>query len=102
MTDNRPCYKAHAFARACKRLKIRHIRIKPYMPKTNGKVERFIQTSLREWAYARAYQASDQRAAELLYWLHCYNWHRPRGSLKSMPSISKLGLNRKSLLRLHS
>jgi transposase InsO family protein len=102
MTDNGSCYRAHAFARACKRLKIRHIRTKPYTPKTNGKAERFIQTSLREWAYARAYDTSDQRAAELPHWLHRYNWHRPHGSLKSMPPISKLGLSRNNLLRHHT
>ena len=102
MTDNGSCYRAHAFARACKRLKIRHIRTKPYTPKTNGKAERFIQTSLREWAYARAYDTSDQRAAELPHWLHRYNWHRPHGSLKSMPPISKLGLSRNNLLRHHN
>jgi transposase InsO family protein len=102
MTDNGSCYRSRAFARACKRLKLKHIRTKPYTPKTNGKAERFIQTSLREWAYARAYQTSDQRAAELPHWLHRYNWHRPHGSLKSMPPISILGLNRKNLLRLHT
>ena len=53
MTDNGSCYKSFAFARACKRLGLRHIRTRPYTPKTNGKAERFIQTSLREWAYAR-------------------------------------------------
>jgi transposase InsO family protein len=102
MTDNGSCYRSRAFARACKRLKLKHIRTKPYTPKTNGKAERFIQTSLREWAYARAYQTSDQRAAELPHWLHRYNWHRPHGSLKSMPPISILGLNWKNLLRLHN
>ena len=56
MTDNGSCYKSLAFARACRRLKIKHIRTKPSTPKTNGKAERFIQTALREWAYARAYQ----------------------------------------------
>jgi transposase InsO family protein len=90
MTDNGSCYKAHAFARACKRLKIRHIRTKPYTPKTNGKAERFIQTSLREWAYARAYQTSDQRAAELPLWLHHYNWHRPHGSIGDKPPVTRL------------
>jgi transposase InsO family protein len=102
MTDNGSCYRSRAFAQACKRLKLRHIRTKPYTPKTNGKAERFIQTSLREWAYARAYETSDQRSAELPRWLHRYNWHRPHGSLKSMPPISKLGLGRNNLLRLHS
>jgi transposase InsO family protein len=101
MTDNGSCYRSRAFARACKKLRIRHIRTKPYTPKTNGKAERFIQTSLREWAYARAYETSDQRAAELPRWLHRYNWHRPHGSLKSRPPISKLGTSRNNLLRLH-
>ena len=102
MTDNGSCYKSFAFARACRRLKIKHIRTKPYTPKTNGKAERFIQTALREWAYARAYQTSDQRAAELPIWTHHYNWHRPHGGLKSNPPISRLGLSEDNLLRLHS
>jgi transposase InsO family protein len=102
MTDNGSCYKAFAFRRACRQLGIRHIRTRPYTPKTNGKAERFIQTSLREWAYARAYRTSRQRAAELPYWLHRYNWHRPHGSIGSMPPISRLGLSGNNLLRLHS
>lgn len=102
MTDNGPCYKSFAFRKACKRLGLRHIRTKPYTPKTNGNAERFIQTSLREWAYARAYETSRQRAAELPYWLHRYNWHRPHGSIGSVPPISRLGLAGDNLLRLHS
>ncbi|MGH6891250.1 MAG: IS481 family transposase, partial [Dongiaceae bacterium] len=102
MTDNGSCYKSRAFAHACKRLRLRHIRTKPYTPKTNGKAERFIQTSLREWAYARAYETSEQRAEDLPRWLHRYNWHRPHGSLKSQPPISKLGLAEDNLLRLHN
>jgi transposase InsO family protein len=102
MTDNGSCYRAKAFARACKRLKLKHIRTRPYTPKTNGKAERFIQTALREWAYARAYPTSDHRAKELPIWLHRYNWHRPHGSLKSKPPISRLGLAEDNLLRLHN
>jgi transposase InsO family protein len=101
MTDNGSCYKSFAFRRACKRLGLKHIRTKPYTPKTNGKAERFIQTSLREWAYARAYNTSDERAAELPRWLHRYNWHRPHGSIGSKPPISRLGLAGNNLLRLH-
>jgi len=101
MTDNGSCYKAFAFRRACKRLGLRHIRTRPYTPRTNGKAERFIQTALREWAYARAYDTSKQRALELPYWIHRYNWHRPHGSIGSMPPISVLGLARNNLLRLH-
>ena len=62
-----------------------------YTPRTNGKAERFIQTALREWAYARAYHNSDQRSDELMHWLHRYNWHRPHGSLKANTPISRLG-----------
>lgn len=102
MTDNGSCYKAFAFRRACKRLGLRHIRTRPYTPKTNGKAERFIQTALREWAYARAYDTSRQRAAELPYWMHRYNWHRPHASIGAVPPISKLGLPGNNLLRLHS
>jgi hypothetical protein len=64
-------------AKALRRLKIKHLRTRPYTPKTNGKAERFVQTSLREWAYATAYETSEDRAAQLPGWLHRYNWHRP-------------------------
>ena len=101
MTDNGSCYRSKAFARACKKLGLKHLRTKPYTPKTNGKAERFIQTSLREWAYARAYNTSNERAAELPRWLHCYNWHRPHGGIKSQTPISRLGLTGNNLLRLH-
>jgi len=102
MTDNGSCYKAFAFRRACKRLGLRHIRTRPYTPRTNGKAERFIQTALREWAYAKAYDTSRQRALELPYWIHRYNWHRPHGSIGAVPPISTLGLTWNNLLRLHS
>jgi transposase InsO family protein len=102
MTDNGSCYRSKVFRAACKRLGLRHIFTRPYTPKTNGKAERFIQTSLREWAYARAYNSSQERTAELLHWLHRYNWHRPHGSLGSKPPISRLGMDRDNLLRLHS
>jgi transposase InsO family protein len=101
MTDNGSCYRSRAFAKACKRLGLKHIRTKPYTPKTNGKAERFIQTSLREWAYARAYNTSIERAAELPRWLHRYNWHRPHGGIKSQTPISRLGITGNNLLRLH-
>jgi transposase InsO family protein len=101
MTDNGSCYRSKAFAGACKQLGLKHLRTKPYTPRTNGKAERFIQTSLREWAYARAYDTSDQRAAELPRWLHRYNWHRPHGGIKSQTPISRLGLTGNNLLRLH-
>jgi transposase InsO family protein len=102
MTDNGSCYKSFAFAKACKRLRIKHIRTKPYTPQTNGKAERFIQTALREWAYATAFDHSEQRRQALSPWLHRYNWHRPHASLGKNPPISRLGLTRNNLLRTHS
>ena len=102
MTDNGSSFRSHRYATALRRLRIRHLRTKPYTPRTNGKAERFVQTSLREWAYARAYDTSDQRAAELPVWLHRYNWHRPHGSLGAKPPISRIRLTQDNLLRLHS
>jgi transposase InsO family protein len=102
MTDNGSCYKSFAFRRLCKRLRLKHIRTKPYTPKTNGKAERFIQTSLREWAYAQAYSNSRERKAELPTWLHRYNWHRPHAGIDDKVPISRLGLTEDNLLRLHS
>ena len=102
MTDNGSCYKAFAFRDACRTLGLKHIRTRPYTPKTNGKAERFIQTALREWAYARAYQNSGQRAQQLPHWLHRYNWHRPHGSLKANTPISRLRLPQDNLLMLHT
>lgn len=101
MTDNGSCYKACDFRDACRQLGLRHIRTKPYTPKTNGKAERFIQTALREWAYAQAYPTSDHRAAELPIWLHRYNWHRPHGGLNANTPISRLRLSENNLSRLH-
>jgi transposase InsO family protein len=102
MTDNGSSFRSRRYAKALRLLKIKHLRTKPYTPKTNGKAERFVQTSLREWAYARAYNTSSERAAELPKWLHRYNWHRPHGSIGSKPPISRLGLTENNLLRLHS
>jgi transposase InsO family protein len=102
MTDNGSCYKAFDFRDACRNRGLKHIRTRPYTPKTNGKAERFIQTALREWAYAQAYTHSDRRAAELPRWLHRYNWHRPHGSLEAQTPISRLDLSEDNLLRLHN
>lgn len=102
MTDNGSCYTSRAFAAACAAMGLRHIRTRPYSPKTNGKAERFIQTALREWAYARPYDTSDHRAALLPRWTHDYNWHRPHSAIKSNTPISTLGIEPNNLLRLHT
>lgn len=102
LTDNGSCYRSRVFALACRRLGIRHQRTKPYSPRTNGKAERFIQTALREWAYAVSYDTSNQRGAVLNEWLHEYNWHRPHASLNYQPPMSTLKLPVNNLVALHS
>lgn len=89
MTDNGCGYK-NTFKAACDELGIRHIKTRPYTPKTNGKAERFVQTSLREWAYARPYVSSAQREAALQPFLHRYNWHRPHCALNRQPPMSRI------------
>jgi transposase InsO family protein len=102
LTDNGPAYRSRQFAQACHALGLKHRFTRPYTPRTNGKAERFIQTALREWAYARTYQNSNERSQELRPWLHQYNWHRPHASLGLSPPISRAALERNNLLRLHS
>ena len=102
MTDNGPCFLSDAFAAACRQLGLKHITTRPYTPKTNGKAERFIQSSLREWAYASSFDTSAHRADQLPRWLHRYNWHRPHSSLGLKPPVSRLPLNENNLLTLHS
>ena len=102
MTDNGPCYISKLLAQACRTAGLRHLFTRPYRPQTNGKAERFIQTSLREWAYARTYQHSTVRASFLPSFLHHYNWHRPHSALHHHPPISKLNLTMNNLLSLHT
>jgi len=100
MTDNGSGYVSKAFRQACVELGVRHLRTRPYTPKTNGKAERFVQTSLREWAYARPYESSAQREAALQPFLHRYNWHRPHSALNRQPPMSRIpGMN--NLLELN-
>jgi len=102
MTDNGPCFYAHRFAQACRDLGLRHIRTRIYTPRTNGKAERFIQTAIREWAYARLYQNSAERLRHLAPWIHQYNWHRPHTALNQKPPITRSGLDVNNLLTHHS
>ena len=102
MTDNGSCYRSKAFRDACRDLGLKHIRTRPYTPKTNGKAERFIQTSLRSWAHAHAYPHSAQRPDRLQNFLHNYNWHRPHHALNLLPPISRLRLPVNNLLSLHT
>ena len=90
MTDNGPPYVSHAHAAACKELGLRHLRTRPYRPRTNGKAERFIQTLLREWAYGRIYWTSAERTAQLKPWLVHYNFKRPHGALSHQAPATRL------------
>jgi transposase InsO family protein len=102
MTDNGSAYRSKYIASDLRQLDIRHLFTKPYTPRTNGKAERFIQTSLREWAYAATYQNSAHRADHLKPWLHRYNWHRPHSALNHSPPMASLNLPMNNVLSLHS
>jgi transposase InsO family protein len=89
LTDNGSSYRSRQFRQACQQMAILHSRTKPYTPRTNGKAERFIQTALREWAYAKHWINSEDRDAHLQPWMHYYNHERPHGSLNYKPPISR-------------
>jgi len=90
MTDNGSAYKSRAFRSALSKAGIAHKPTRPYTPRTNGKAERFIQTTLREWVYAAPYQSSAERAAAMPAWLCSYNSRRPHSALGGQPPISRL------------
>ena len=90
MSDNGSCYVSHRFKATCQRLRLRHLRTKPYRPRTNGKAERFIQTLLREWAYKRPYPTSVQRTDRLPRYLNHYNLRRPHAALNKRTPAQRL------------
>jgi len=102
MTDNGSAYRSRRFANLLRRLRIRHIRTRPYTPRTNGKAERFIQTLLREWAYAFVYPTSNHRTSELQPWMHHYNFHRPHSAVSKKPPATRLGFDGNNVLRNYS
>lgn len=90
MSDNGSAYKSHAFRELLAGLGVRHIRTRPYTPRTNGKAERFIQTSLREWAYAAPYRSSAERTDAIPSWIDAYNTRRPHSALNGIPPFQRL------------
>jgi transposase InsO family protein len=102
MTDNGSAYVSRLHAQQCARLKLKHLRTRPYRPCTNGKVERMIQTLLREWAYALPYPSSNKRAKALKPWLVYYNRHRPHAGLGHRPPFTRLPSAVNNVVRLHS
>jgi transposase InsO family protein len=90
MTDNAFAYtRSRAFKAAVGDLGARHLTTRPYTPRTNGKAERFIQTALREWLYAKPYPSSAHRSADMPVWLHWYNHHRPHAGLHAATPTSR-------------
>jgi transposase InsO family protein len=90
MTDNGACYRGVVHALACKALGLKHLRTRPYRPRTNGKAERFIRTMLGGWAYGAIYRDSEERTRALDGWLDFYNRRRPHGSLRRQAPIVRL------------
>jgi transposase InsO family protein len=90
LTDNGSAYRSHLFRDACAQMQLKHRRTRPYTPRTNGKAERFIQTALKEWAYAQHWENSEDRDAQLQPWNDFYNNQRPHGSLNYNPPVSRL------------
>jgi transposase InsO family protein len=90
MTDNGSAYRSKRFAAALRHAHLRHIRTRPYTPRTNGKAERFIQTSLREWAYGRPYASSDERAQAIRPWTDAYNLTRPHSAIAGLTPWQRL------------
>jgi transposase InsO family protein len=91
MTDNHFSYtKSIALAELLDRRAVSHLRIRPYTPRTNGKVERFHQTLMREWAYAMEYASSDARGEALPHWLDHYNGRRSHSALGNRPPIARV------------
>jgi transposase InsO family protein len=90
MTDNGSAYRSTVHALACRALHIRHLRTRPYRPRTNGKAERFIRTLLGSWAYGALYGTSRERTAALDGWLFTYNHRRPHGSLSHKTPAARL------------
>jgi transposase InsO family protein len=103
MTDNGSAYRATIHALACKTLGIKHLRTRPYRPRTNGKAERFIRTMLGGWAYGAIYRDSDERHRALAGWLDFYNRRRPHRSLGRQAPLERLhALNRNNVLGSYS
>ena len=90
MTDNGSGYVSKVFGAAVAELRARHLRTRPYTPRTNGKAERFIQTLMREWAYARPFTSSYRRRAALPAWLRRYNEQRPHAGIGGASPITRL------------
>ena len=102
MTGNGAAYRSRRFARLLRRLKLRHIRTRPYTPRTHGKAGRFIQTALREWAYAYCHPTSEHRAQERAPWMLRYSFHRPHSAANHLPDATRIGFDGNKVLGNYS
>ena len=69
---------------------IRHIRTRPYMPRTNRKLERHQQRLQRECAYALEYASSDARRASLPHRMRQDNERRTYSALGNRPPLDRV------------
>jgi transposase InsO family protein len=102
MTDNGAGYRSALHALACRLAGVRHLRTRPYRPRTNGKAERFIRTMLGSWAYGAIYATSTERTRALAGWLDHYNRRRPHGSLGKQPPLTRLAQLRNNAPRSYN
>ena len=102
LTDNGSAFRSREFARACQELGIRHKFTRAYRPQTNGKAEQFIQSALREWAYAWTYQSSAHRSDAFASWPHHHNRHRAHSAIGGIAPMARLPASRNNLLTLRS
>jgi len=89
LTDNRGCYRSLVHTLTCRQHAIKHLRIRPYRPQTNGKAERFIRTMLAGWAYGPIYGSSPERRKALAGWLWHYNHRRRHSALSHQPPVTR-------------
>jgi len=92
ISDNGPAYISVVHALTCRKLRIRHLRTRPYRPQTNGKAERFIRTMLAGWAYGAVYASSHERTTALDGWLWHYNHRRRHSALGHKPPVTRTNL----------
>jgi transposase InsO family protein len=92
LSDNGAAYRSVVHALACRTLRIKHLRTRPYRPQTNGKAERFIRTLLAGWAYGAIYRSSHERTAGLDGWLWHYNHRRRHSALGHRAPVSRTNL----------
>jgi transposase InsO family protein len=91
LSDNGSPYVSRAFARTLRGLHIKHSRTRPYRPRTNGKVERWIRTVLSECLYLEVFGSGRQRRLALNRFIGYYNGVRPHLGIGGRTPRQRLG-----------